>query len=122
MSDEHADAAVHAEHDDSHADYNVWQVVGYLLALTFATFLTLYLPRNVWPPLVNMLFVLAIATAKATLVVGFFMHYRFEKSWKYFLTLPTCVLAVVAVLALLPDVGVGTYPKAPWVFAAENAQ
>lgn len=99
---------------DEHEPMNLPVLVGYLLVLTAATFMTLYI--SFWGPITNSLIVLAIGFCKATVVVGFFMHFRYEKSWKYFLTLPTCVLAVVAVTALVPDVAIGAYPKVSWVF------
>ena len=48
---------------------------------------------------------LAVSVAKAFLVVMFFMHLWWEKSWKYVLTLPALVLAVVLFILLIPDVG-----------------
>jgi cytochrome c oxidase subunit IV len=61
------------------------------------------------------LIVLMIGVCKAALVVGFFMHFRYEKAWKYFLTVPPCILGVVAIFALLPDIAFGTYPAVTWV-------
>lgn len=106
----------HGAHgDDDHGDMNLWVIGGYLLVLTGATFLTLFLPRSVWGPMTNTLFVLMIAACKASLVVGFFMHFRYEKAWKFFLTIPPLILAVMGVCALLPDVAIGTYPLSHWV-------
>lgn len=109
------EVAAGGEHEHGQHEMNLWVIVGYLLVLTLATFLTLYLPKAAWGPMTNTLFVLMIAVCKATLVVGFFMHFRYEQAWKYFLTIPPCILAVVAVFALLPDVAIGTYPRVPWV-------
>lgn len=48
---------------------------------------------------------IAVSVAKALLVVMFFMHLWWEKNWKYVLTLPALVLAVVLFVLLIPDIG-----------------
>ena len=107
--------AVAHEHDD-HAPHqeNLWVIGGYLLVLTIATSATLILQQtNFWGHVTNILFVLMISVCKASLVVGFFMHFRYEKAWKFFLTIPCCTLALVLVMALLPDIAYGIWPKVP---------
>lgn len=47
---------------------------------------------------------MGISAAKASLVVLFFMHFWWERSWKYLLTLPTILVAVILVIALIPDI------------------
>lgn len=97
--------------------YRVGAVFFALAALTAATIASLYLrPRlgGAWTPSVNTLFILGVATAKASLVVLFFMHWKYETSWKYVLCIPPAILAIVAVLALAPDVAFDTYPRANW--------
>ncbi len=56
---------------------------------------------------------IAISVAKASLVVMFFMHLWWEKSWKYVITLPVIVLATALLLLLIPDVGMrgGSYSR-----------
>lgn len=49
--------------------------------------------------------VMAISTVKATLVIAFFMHYRYESKWKFVLTIPPMIVGVLIMLALVPDVG-----------------
>ena len=53
--------------------------------------------------------VLAIAVMKATCVLLYFMHLKFERAWKYILLAPTTILAIGLPLALLPDIGVQYY-------------
>lgn len=53
--------------------------------------------------------VLAIASAKALCVMGYFMHLKFERNWKYLLLAPTAILAIGLPLALMPDMGVHYY-------------
>lgn len=109
----------HGHEHDAHDGPKLPVIAGYLLVLTIASFVTVPVQQNapgLWGPITNVLFVLMIALCKASLVVGFFMHFRYEQSWKYFLTIPPLVLAVVAVCALLPDVAIGAYPQIPWVW------
>lgn len=105
----------HAVGDDKH-EMNLWVIAGYLIALTIATSSTLILQRfSFWRPGTNMLFVLTVSVCKASLVIGFFMHFKFEKAWKYFLCIPPCLLAIVGVLALLPDVAFPWYQPMNWL-------
>lgn len=55
------------------------------------------------------LLVLAIACCKATFVMLYFMHLKFEGKWKYVLLAPTMVLALAIPAALTPDIGVHYY-------------
>lgn len=48
---------------------------------------------------------IAVSAAKAMLVITFFMHLWWEKRWKYVLTIPALILAVVMILLLIPDIG-----------------
>lgn len=50
------------------------------------------------------LVMIGISIAKASFVILFFMHFWWEKSWKYLLTIPTSIMAVILVTALIPDV------------------
>ena len=56
---------------------------------------------------------MAISTAKAMLVVFFFMHLWWEKNWKYVLTFPAMIIGVILILLLIPDIGnrFATYSK-----------
>ncbi len=51
---------------------------------------------------------LAVSVAKALLVVLFFMHLWWERSWKYLLTIPALIMGALLVLLLVPDVGFRT--------------
>jgi len=72
-------------------------------------------------PLTGWTAMMAISTAKAMLVILFFMHLWWEKSWKYVLTLPAMIIGVVLVLLLIPDVGnrFATYSKSRRLAAPE---
>jgi len=51
---------------------------------------------------------MAVSAAKAMLVILFFMHLWWEKTWKYVLTIPAFIMGVLLVLLLVPDVGFRT--------------
>jgi len=53
--------------------------------------------------------VLAIASAKAICVVLYFMHLKFERSWKYLILGPTIVLAASLPFALATDIALHYY-------------
>ncbi|MFO1021462.1 MAG: cytochrome C oxidase subunit IV family protein [Planctomycetales bacterium] len=53
--------------------------------------------------------VMGIALVKASFVLLYFMHIKFEGAWKYVLLAPTMVLALTIPLALSPDVGFHYY-------------
>jgi cytochrome c oxidase subunit 4 len=64
------------------------------------------------PGLVGVI-VLAIAVAKASCVMLFFMHLKWETGWKYVLLAPTTILAIGLPIALMPDIGWNYYHKVP---------
>jgi caa(3)-type oxidase subunit IV len=102
---------------DHAAPFRVGRIFILLLVLTLATFASLYVRSqfaSVWSTQTNTIFILLVAAAKAMLVILFFMHWKYERAWKYLLCVPTILLAIVAVLALLPDVAFETYQKTSW--------
>ena len=48
---------------------------------------------------------LGVAFVKAALVVCYFMHLRWEKYWKYFMTMPALILGIALAISLIPDIG-----------------
>jgi cytochrome c oxidase subunit 4 len=66
-------------------------------------------------------FMMAVSCGKALLVVLFFMHVKYEASWKYVLTIPASIMAIFLGLALVPDVGLRrrTYSPQRDFFAAQ---
>lgn len=97
--------------------FSVGRIFTLLVLLTLATFGSLFIQQRFhdqWSPTTNTVFILLVATAKASLVLFYFMHWRYERSWKYVLTIPTLILAIVAVLALMPDIAFDSYERASW--------
>ena len=61
------------------------------------------------PRAVLIALVLGVAAAKAGCVMAYFMHLKFEGPWKYVVLVPTGLLGVGLVLALLPDIALHYY-------------
>lgn len=104
----------HAGHGhESHGDHSglgkYIAVFVLLCLLTTASFWTFSDWPISWPfhdqPAVGWAFMFAVACSKAMLVILFFMHVKYETSWKYVLTVPPGMMAVFLILALVPDVG-----------------
>jgi len=53
--------------------------------------------------------VFIVAAAKATFVLLYFMHIRFEGAWKYILLAPTMILALALPFTLAPDIAYHYY-------------
>ncbi len=54
-----------------------------------------------------------LALVKAGMVGLYFMHLKFEGRWVYYMIVPACILAIVLVLALYPDVTLHPGTEAP---------
>ena len=100
-----------ADHD--HGSARILEVGVFLVVLTAASFLAAFMDRQsgftFWNSATNTIFVLMVAFAKATLVVLFFMHLKFERAWKYMLTVPPILLGLALVSVLTPDVAYSEY-------------
>jgi cytochrome c oxidase subunit 4 len=103
----HGEPHAHADHGEGIAKY-IYVFVS-LCVLTVASFWTYSDWPVRWPfpdqPAVGWAFMFAVACSKAMLVILFFMHVKYEASWKYVLTVPPGIMAVFLVLALVPDIG-----------------
>lgn len=67
-------------------------------------------------PAVGWVIMMAVSSAKALLVIAFFMHMIWEANWKYVLTIPASIMSCFLVLMLIPDVGFRTrhYTQTRW--------
>ena len=78
------------------------------LALCVLTMMSFFTYSEFWPfhehPQVGWTFMMAVSLSKALLVMLFFMHLKYEASWKYVLTIPASIMSVFLVIALIPDV------------------
>lgn len=96
--------ASHDGHDTHHVNYlAIFFVLCICTALSVA-FDVLHMSKPV-----TIVLVLAVAIAKASCVMMFFMHLKFEGNWKFVLLAPTTILAIGLPLALFPDVGASYY-------------
>lgn len=97
----------HETDDAHHGEHGIAQYIYVFLGLcvlTSASFLT----TQPWWPLdrhSSWAFMMAVSCTKAMLVILFFMHLKYEASWKYVLTIPAGFMSIFLILALVPDVG-----------------
>jgi len=87
-------------HVESHAPY--LKVFGALLVFTILEYAYASFLKLDFAPLVTGL--LAMALIKAALVGWYFMHLKFEGRWVYLLLIPACLLAMIVVAGLTPDI------------------
>lgn len=104
---DHQDAAAHA-HDEHHGGSLKTYVAVFiaLCLLTTCSFLTYFdIWREHFSAHTGWAFMMAVSCTKAMLVILFFMHLKYEASWKYVLTVPAAFMSMFLILMLVPDVG-----------------
>lgn len=101
MSDHHDTHS--ASHEHPHVNY--MKIFWILLGMTVAEYFYAMVTQDHFVLLV--LGLMGMALFKATLVGLYFMHVKFEGKWIYSLIIPACVLAILVVTALIPDIAVG---------------
>jgi len=107
MADTHASSHPHDAHE-SHG--GVGKYVFVFGALCVLTALSVYIGNSFlmntesigWSGMI------AVSCAKATLVILFFMHLKWEANWKYVLTVPASIMSIFLMLMLVPDIGLRT--------------
>lgn len=103
MSDEHAH-----EHEHEHHSVNYTAIFGLLCVCTvLSIFFDVMKSQMSYPLLLTL--ILGVALCKATFVLLYFMHIKFERAWKYVLLAPTAVLACALPFALAPDIAFHYY-------------
>jgi cytochrome c oxidase subunit 4 len=95
----------HEEHEHGHVAYLM--VFFALCVFTGISVLAdiVHIPSEA----VKIVIVMAVACAKATCVLLFFMHLKFEGNWKFILLAPTTILAIGLPIALMPDIATSYY-------------
>jgi cytochrome c oxidase subunit 4 len=119
---EHTNTLAHV-HDDMevHAGHHHVNYLAVFIALCICTLLSIVFDIVHLPKSVTVALVLAVAVAKATFVLTYFMHLKFEGAWKYIILAPTAILAVGLMVALAPDIGLHYYtPDVPQIRALED--
>jgi cytochrome c oxidase subunit 4 len=115
---EHAHAETphggHGHTERTHADHGIAQYIYVFLALCVLSSASFFTASEYWQRIfgedafsrhVAWAFMMAVSCGKAMLVVLFFMHVKYEASWKYVLTIPASIMAIFLGLALVPDIG-----------------
>jgi cytochrome c oxidase subunit 4 len=101
----HGHAAEHST--DSHG--GLAQYIYVFIALCVLTSASFFTYSDYWPfpnqPKIGWAFMMAVSCTKAMLVILFFMHVKYEASWKYVLTIPAGFMSIFLILALVPDIG-----------------
>ena len=117
--------AVHAhEHDHDHG--GVGKYLAVFVALCVLTVISFAVANSTLmnTPSVGWAIMMAVSTAKALLVIAFFMHLIWEANWKYVLTIPASIMSCFLVLMLVPDIGFRTrhYTPERWNWAAQRVE
>jgi len=105
--------AEHEVHTSHHGHYFI--VFMALLVLTVISVVAdiIHIPSEAAKTVI----VMAVAVAKGSCVMLFFMHLKFERNWKYVLLAPTIILAIGLPIALMPDIATKYYfPDNPQSF------
>ncbi len=99
----HGDAGTHDAHE------GIAKYIYVFIALCFLTAASFFTYSSAWPfhdqPKIGWAFMMAVSCTKAMLVVLFFMHMKYEASWKYVLTIPAAFMSAFLILVLVPDIG-----------------
>jgi caa(3)-type oxidase subunit IV len=91
-----------ASHDDSKGQY-FW-VWGALLVLTAVEVVLAY--RQVFQPVVMLEVLLVLSVIKSALIIGYFMHLKFESPlMRWMLVISVTALFVIMYLFFFPDAG-----------------
>ncbi len=107
-----ASHGAHGTHDggsanDEHA--GIGKYMGVFVALCCLTGASFFTYSDYWwfhdTPAVGWAFMMAVSCTKAMLVILFFMHVKYEANWKYVLTIPATLMAIILGVALVPDIG-----------------
>lgn len=94
-------AAPSGAHGDHEPHFNAWTILVVLVVLTAVSYLSEVIA--VAPPLGTWL-IYGVAVSKALCVLAFFMHLKYESGWKWVLIVPPVIMAILLVLALVPDI------------------
>ncbi len=114
MSDEH-------NHEHEHHSVNYTAIFALLCVCTVLS-IGFDLAKEELSKPVLIVLILGVAMCKATFVLLYFMHIKFERAWKYVLLAPTAVLACALPFALAPDISFHYYlVAAPQLEAAATA-
>lgn len=95
------------EHHEEHPTPPYLAIAATLFVMTGITIAASFVPLG--SKAANVILALAIASFKASLVILFFMHLKYEKKTMVIICLIPYLLAAVLLFALFPDVVYGQY-------------
>jgi cytochrome c oxidase subunit 4 len=112
---DHSHAAHAHGHQHDHAHGGVGKYLMVFLALCILTVISFVVANSslMNTPMVGWAIMMAVSSAKALLVIAFFMHLIWEANWKYVLTIPASIMSIFLVLMLVPDIGFRTRHYSP---------
>ncbi|MCC6418033.1 MAG: cytochrome C oxidase subunit IV family protein [Gemmataceae bacterium] len=90
-------------HDPGHHEPTLNLYFTVFVALSIFTAMSFLVFELVADKLTAMLIILGVAVAKATLVVMYFMHAKYDWGRIYFLIIPVVILAIMMMVVLMPD-------------------
>ena len=93
-------------HETPHVNY--WVIFAALIGLTLLSVLADTAGHNLGKVIITII-VMIVASFKASAVMLYFMHLKYEGRWKFILLLPTMILAMALIIALIPDIGAHYY-------------
>ena len=96
---QHTTAAHDASHGPSTGVY--YTIFG---CLAFLTFITVFISRVNLPAVPSVIMAFLIAICKATLVIAFFMHLKYDPKVMHMMCVVPVVLTMIAMMALMPDI------------------
>jgi cytochrome c oxidase subunit 4 len=102
-------ASVPVPHDAGHHEHPpvpYLLIAATLFVLTGVTIGVSFIPLS---KAGNVILAMAIASTKASLVLMFFMHLKYEKKTMFVIALVPYVLAAILLFALFPDIVYGQY-------------
>ncbi len=94
----------HSEHSHPHVNYFSIFIILCVCTAISVVFDLVHLPKSFL-----VFAVLAVAVAKASFVMTYFMHLKFEGNWKFIILMPTAILAIGLMIALAPDMAMHYY-------------
>lgn len=95
------DAHAHGEPDFG-LYIRIFVALAVLTAVSFFTYELLEVRMHM--RLLSTLIIMLVSVVKAVLVAMFFMHLKWDWSKLYFLVIPVCIMGVMMMIVLLPDI------------------
>jgi len=94
------------DHGHAHEEHKVpyLAIAGTLLVMTIVTILVAKVDMGGW---MNLIVAMLVASFKASLVMMFFMHLKYEKKTLVLIALAPFALAAILLFALFPDIVFG---------------